>query len=137
MAKMSQECQDAISNIENIAFSTCSKDGIPNVVPVGMKKVIDDETIMVSDQFMNKSLANIKENPHVALSVWDKNGGFQIKGTVAYESEGPKFESAAAGVNEIFKSIGLDFKSKGICFIHVDAVYSVTPGENAGALLSE
>jgi uncharacterized protein len=137
MAKMSKECQDAINNAYAAAFSTSSKDGIPNVVPVSMKKIIDEETVMVSDQYMNKSLANIKENPHVAISVWDKEGGFQVKGTVTYENEGPRYEEVAAQVKAILSGMGYDFESKGVCFIHVDAVYSVTPGENAGALLSE
>ena len=29
---------------------------------------------MVSDQYLCKSLANLRVNPHVALSVWDEEG---------------------------------------------------------------
>lgn len=88
MAKMPKECQDLINNVYAAALSTCSN-GIPNVVPVSMKQVIDDETVMVSDQYMRKTLANLKENLHAALSVWDSEGGFQVKGTVTYENKGP------------------------------------------------
>lgn len=133
---MSKACQDMINNAYAAAFSTCAN-GVPNVVPVSMKQVIDDETVMVSDQYMNKTLANIKANPHVALSVWDEEGGFQIKGSVVYENEGLRYEAVAKQVKEILSSMGYDFTSKGVCYIHVEEVFSVTPGKDAGALLSE
>lgn len=135
MAKMPKECQDLINNAYAAAFSTCS-DGIPNVVPVSMKQVIDDETVMVSDQYMRKTLANLGENPRAALSVWDNEGGFQVKGTVTYENEGPRFEAVAAQVKEILSGMGYNYTSKGVCYIHVDEVYSVTPGAHAGELLA-
>lgn len=135
MAKMPQACQDMINNAYAAAFSTCAG-GVPNVVPVSMKQVIDDETVMVSDQYMGKSLANLRQNPHVALSVWDDEGGFQVKGSATYESEGPRYEAVAAQVKEILSSMGYDFTSKGVCYIHVEEVYSVTPGEYAGERLA-
>ena len=131
MAKMPQECIDMINNAYAAALSTCS-DGKPNVVPVSMKQVIDDHTVMVSDQYMKKTLANINANPFVALSVWDEQGGFQIKGHVTYENEGPRYEAVAAQVAAILSSMGYDYTSKGVCYIDVEEVYSVTPGEHAG-----
>lgn len=135
MATMPQACQDLINNAYAAAFSTCA-DGIPNVVPVSMKQVIDDQTVMVSDQYMGKTLANLGKNPHAALTVWDDQGGFQVKGSVTYENEGPRFEQVAAQVKEILSSMGYDFTSKGVCYIHVEEVYSVTPGPNAGAKIA-
>lgn len=135
MAKMPQECQDMINNAYAAALSTCS-DGVPNVVPVSMKQVIDDETVMVSDQYMRKTLANLQANPKAALSAWDEEGGFQVKGSVTYENEGPRYEQVAAQVKAILSSMGYDFTSKGVCFIHVEEVYSVTPGCGAGERLA-
>lgn len=68
---------------------------MPNVVPVSMKQVIDDETVMVSDQYLNKTLANLRANPRAALSVWYEETGFQVKGSVTYENEGPRYEAVA------------------------------------------
>ncbi len=135
MAKMPKDCQDMINNAYAAALSTCA-DGVPNVVPVSMKQVIDDETVMVSDQYMRKTLANLRANPRAALSAWDDEGGFQVKGTVIYENEGPRYEAVAAQVKEILSGMGYDFTSKGVCYIHVDEVYSVTPGEHAGERLA-
>ena len=135
MAKMPKECQELVNNAYAAAFATCTDD-VPNVVPVSMKQAWDDETVMVSDQYLNKSLANLRANPHVALSVWDEEGGFQVKGTVTYEDEGPRYEQVAAQVQAILSSMGSDYTSKGGCFLHVEEVYSVTPGETAGKRLA-
>ena len=135
MAKMPQECQDLINNAYAAALSTCA-DGVPNVVPVSMKQVIDDETVMVSDQYLNKTLANLRANPRAALSVWDEETGFQVKGSVTYENEGPRYEAVAAQVHDILSSMGYDYTSKGVAYIHVEEVYSVTPGEHAGEKLA-
>ena len=135
MAQMPQACQDLINNAYAAALSTCA-DNVPNVVPVSMKQVIDDETVMVSDQYLNKTLANLRENPRVALSEWDQEGGFQVKGTVTYENEGPRYEEVAAQVHAILSSMGYDYTSKGVAYIHVEEVYSVTPGPNAGARIA-
>ena len=135
MAKMPKECQELVNNAYAAAFATCTGD-VPNVVPVSMKQAWDDETVMVSDQYLCKSLANLRVNPHVALSVWDEEGGFQVKGTVTYEDEGPRYEQVAAQVQAILSSMGYDYTSKGVCFIHVEEVYSVTPGETSGKRLS-
>ncbi len=135
MAVMPQECQDLINNAYAAALSTCS-DGVPNVVPVSMKQVGDAETGMVSDQYMNKTLANLRANPQAALSAWNDEGGFQVKGSVTYENEGPRYEQVAAQVKEILSSMGYDYTSKGVCYIHVEEVYSVTPGEGAGSRIA-
>ncbi len=135
MAVMPKECQDMINNAYAAALATCAGD-VANVVPVSMKQVIDDETVMISDQYMRKTLANLQENPRASLSVWDEQGGYQVKGSVTYENEGPRFEAVAAQVKEILSSMGYDFTSKGVCYLHVDAVYSVTPGAGAGDRLA-
>ena len=132
MAKMPKECMDMINETYAAAVSTCSVDGVPNVVPCSMKQAWDEETVMISDQYMRKTLANLKENPQMALSVWDNEGGWQVKGTVTYEDSGERYEQIAAQVHQILSSMGYDYYSKGACFLHVDAVYSVTPGKHAG-----
>ncbi|MDR2672903.1 MAG: pyridoxamine 5'-phosphate oxidase family protein [Coriobacteriales bacterium] len=136
MATMPLEVQEMINNTYAAAFATCSDNRV-NVVPVSMKQVVDSETVMVSDQYMRKTLLNIRSNPFVALTVWDEQGGYQVKGVATYENEGPRYEAVAAQVKSILTSMGYDYTSKGVCFIHVEEIYSVTPGETAGKALFE
>lgn len=54
MAEMSERMQELLIKVPAAVLSTASLDGKPNSVPVGSKKVIDNETILISDQFLNK-----------------------------------------------------------------------------------
>lgn len=132
MAKMPQDCMDLINNAYAAAVATCSADGVPNVVCSSMKQAYDDETVMISDQYLRKTLANLRENPRMAVSVWDDEHGYQVKGIVTYEDEGERYEAIAAQVHAILSSMGYDFYSKGVCWLHVEEVYSLTPGDQAG-----
>ena len=136
MAQMPQDCMDLINNVYAAAVATCDEQGMPNVVCCSMKQAYDAETVMISDQYMNKTLANLRVNPRMSVSVWDETHGYQVKGTVTYENEGPRYESIAAQVHQILSSMGYDYYSKGVCWLHVEEVYSITPGPDAGARLA-
>ena len=80
---------------ENLAYlATASSDGKPNVVPVGLVKVLDDRRILIVDVFFNKTRKNLKENAEVALAVTDlrKLEAFQFKGRAEIVTEGELFD---------------------------------------------
>lgn len=68
MARMTERMKVLFDKVGTVALGTSTLDGIPNVVPVDAKKMIDDETILISDQFLNKTLANMKSNPQASLT---------------------------------------------------------------------
>lgn len=137
MAQMPQDCMDLINNSYAAAVATATPEGVPNVVCCSMKQAWDDQTVLISDQYMNKTLQNLQQNPYMSLSVWDNEHGYQVKGPVTYENEGENYEAVAAQVHAILSSMGYDFYSKGVCWLHVQEVYSLTPGEEAGKLLAD
>ena len=96
MAVMSQEVKDLFEKVSDVVFATADAGAQPNACIVGMKFVIDDETIYLSDQFFNKTLANIKENTKVAVVFWEGHEAFQIHGTASYVNEGEQFEELSA-----------------------------------------
>jgi predicted pyridoxine 5'-phosphate oxidase superfamily flavin-nucleotide-binding protein len=67
MAKMTDRMKELFQKVPTVVLATATGDGIPNAVPVGAKKIIDDETILISDQFFNKTLGNMKTNPNVSV----------------------------------------------------------------------
>lgn len=133
MAKMPQNVIDLINSVPTAILATSDADGNPNAVPVGMKAVAGDDVIVISDQFFNKTLANLLANPKAAVTVWSGNEGYQIKGTAVYENEGERFEEVAKMVDQIAAQMGAPLKSKGACFIDVEEIYSVAPGPEAGS----
>jgi predicted pyridoxine 5'-phosphate oxidase superfamily flavin-nucleotide-binding protein len=60
-----------IARVKISVIATASRDGKPNVVPLGLTKVISDDEILVMDNYMNKTRANLEANPVAAISVWD------------------------------------------------------------------
>ncbi len=132
MAVMSEDVKKLFEEVPTIVFCTASLEGQPNGAPVGMKKVIDDETVYVSDQFFKKTLANVQANTKVSLVFWGEGGAYQIHGTARYVNEGDEFVEQKKWVDAAFAAMGAPIVSKGGCFIHVDAVYTSQPGPTAG-----
>ncbi len=135
MAKMTKRMKTLFEKVPTAILATATVDGTPNAVPVGAKKIIDDETILISDQFFNKTLENLTANPSVAITWWEGHEGYQIKGTATVETTGQRFEDTARWMEERSAKAGFPLKSKGAVIIHVDAVYGVSPGPGAGKQL--
>ncbi len=114
-----------------MAFSTVDKNGIPNVVAIASKKIVNDDTIWIIDTFFNKTKRNILDTRKVAIAFWDreKKIGYQIKGIAKYYSEGRIFEEAK---NWILK-LKPQKIVKGVVEIKVTEIYSIIPTyEEAG-----
>ncbi len=136
MAKMTERMQEVFNKVPIVLLSTATSDGIPNAVPVGAKKIVDAETIIVSDQFFKKTLANMKSNPRVAVTFWDGFEGYQLKGFVTIENSGTRFEETARWIDELSSRVGFPLKSKGAVIVKIEEIYSVSPGPSAGSQLA-
>ncbi len=136
MAVMSTEVQELFKEVSDVVFMTARSDGQPNGCIVGMKAVIDDETIYLSDQFFKKTLANVQANPKVSVVFWKGHDAYELYGTARYVNEGTEFEEQKAWVDAAFESMGMPIKAKGGCFIHVEEVFCSSPGPTAGQKLA-
>lgn len=130
MTKLPQEILDQMKNQKVYALATASKDGVPNVVPVGMLIPQEDGSIWIIDNYFGKTLANMEENPRAAFYVWNPEckESWQVKGTLEIENEGPDYEAAAVYAHLIKET----FPAKHLVKMTVDEVYYVTPGDHAG-----
>jgi predicted pyridoxine 5'-phosphate oxidase superfamily flavin-nucleotide-binding protein len=136
MAKMTERMKELFDKVRPVVLSTASIDGIPNAVPVGAKKIIDDETILISDQFLNKTLANMKANPKVAVTYWEGREGYQLKGTVTIETTGQRYEETAKWIEEMSNKAGFPLKSKAAIILKIEEIYAIAPGPGAGKKLA-
>ncbi len=123
--------------VRRVVLGTASKSGVPNAVPIGLGKFLDDETMILVDNYFYKTRANIEENPVLALSFWvteERDGkaitneGYQLKGTARFEDSGPVFERMRADV----KAIRAEFPVRAIVVFKVTEIYDVKAGQNAG-----
>ena len=128
MAVLTQEIKESLAGTKTVFLATAAKDGVPNVVPIGAIRALDDGTILISDQFFNKTLKNMKENPKIAVSWWGDKGGFQIKGTITIHTNDEVFAKDVAWMKELRPNL----TPKSAIIVKVTDVFAVKPGPGAG-----
>ena len=128
MVALTQEIKESLQGTKLAFLATSSKKGIPNVVPIAAYKLLDDGTMLISDQFFNKTLSNMKENGTIALSWWGDKGGFQIKGTVTIHTNDEIFRQNAAWMKEAWPK----FVTNSAVMVKITGVYAVKPGPEPG-----
>ena len=137
MARLTNEVKSVMEKTRGYAVATCSKYGIPNVVPIHFVKVLSDDEIMFADIFMNKTFENIQENPFMAVSMWDWDVqpriGYQVKGTPRIETSGDIYNMAV----ETVKAKKPDLKPKSAIVLKVTDIFVTSPGPNAGKNVEE
>ena len=94
MAAMSAEAQGLIAEIKPGLIATSSRDGRPNVSAKGTLRVLDDERLLFADVNSPRTVANLRENPQVAIMVLDPKTrrGCRIWGRAEVLESGETFE---------------------------------------------
>ena len=128
MIKVTSEIKESLQAAKLAYLSTASQDGTPNVVPIGAVKFLDDETILISDQYFGKTLRNLRENPKIALAWWGEKGGFQLKADITLHTEGEIFQKNVEWVH----SIRATLEPKTAVVGKITDVYLVKGGPDAG-----
>lgn len=133
MAKLTPEMKETFSKVNLFPVATASKKGVPNVAPIAFVVMVDEETFWLADNFMHKTLANVKENPYAAIYIYDSylKKCFQIKGSIEVKTAGPDYEKMKKMVHE--KKPGLPAKS--LLVMKVTEVFECNPGPHAGKKL--
>ncbi|MBA7531241.1 hypothetical protein ES705_23452 [subsurface metagenome] len=87
--KITEEVKEVINN-NIVHLATSSKDGKPNVVPVGLCRVISDHELLIVDVFFKKTRKNMEENPRVAIAVeaLEELKAYQLKGKAKIFAQG-------------------------------------------------
>jgi hypothetical protein len=106
-----------IFNLKNkyVALATCDKEGNPHNIVVQVSEVNDKE-IFITDNYMQKTKENIKNNPKVALVFWEGEEGVKINGTAEYISSGKVLNK----VKNLEENKG--FPAKGAIVINIEEV---------------
>lgn len=128
MVTLTQEIKESLAATQLAFFATSARDGTPNVVPVGAFRVLDDTSLLISDQFFTKTLENMKQNNKAAITWWGEKAGFQIKGTVTIHTEGEIWEQDVAWMKELRPSL----KPKGAVVMQITDVFAIIPGTEPG-----
>ncbi|MGZ7070244.1 MAG: pyridoxamine 5'-phosphate oxidase family protein [Methanobacterium sp.] len=127
---MTQEMMDAVEKDNVIFFATATKDGVPNVVPIGFARPLNEKTIMIVDNYMNKTRKNLEENPKASLVPRDATKcPYQFKGTVEIHNSGKLFDDAVDWATSVMSKL----TPKAAVILNVEEIYTVQPGPDAGS----
>ena len=125
---------DSVRNLVDqqpiVALATAAPDGTPNVAPIFWKLWYDDSTLLLLDNYMKTTKANIKATGKASLSAWNSESGegYQLKGAAEYFSEGLQMDAAVAHMEKHKPGAC----PKGVVVLRIAQVYIQTPGEQAG-----
>lgn len=113
-----------------IPLATADPSGKPNVILVGMWWGEDDETLVVVNNFLNKTMRNQEANPRVVFVGWDRDArmSFQFKGRVEVQSEGSLYEKG----HEKATNRERPLPGRAVVVVKVEEVYQARGGPGAG-----
>ena len=125
---------DYIPHVQTVQLATSSASGEPNVATMSAI-ITDNNKIIIGNCFMDKTLANIKENPKVAVLAWnpDEKYCIQFKGTAEIKTDSDKFNAMKELIGKRFGNADL---LKNVVVITVTEAYNSMLGENAGQRLA-
>jgi predicted pyridoxine 5'-phosphate oxidase superfamily flavin-nucleotide-binding protein len=92
------------SNI--VSLSTIGKDNYPHTIYVACVKVISNNKLLVTDNYMVKTKENILNNSKVSVTLLIENIGYELKGEASYFFDGKYFKQ----IKNIFENNGLPCK---------------------------
>jgi len=130
MVSLTDEMIDAIKTVKVFPLATSSADGVPNVAPMGAVWVAEPDTVWIMNNFMQKTIKNLKENNRAALFVYGAGvkGCFQIKGDVTIVDSGESYKKA----KDMMDKMKPGLPGRSLLIISVKEVFSCMPGPDAG-----
>ncbi|MGH8509600.1 MAG: pyridoxamine 5'-phosphate oxidase family protein [Gammaproteobacteria bacterium] len=133
MAALTSKMKEAMMKVELFPFATASSAGLPNVVPIKFLYVATDDTLWITDNYLNKTLANLRENPRASVYVWssDTQECFQVKGTIEIKTGGDDYEKMKTMVRAKMP----DLPARALVVVHITAIFDCMPGVSAGRQL--
>ena len=108
--KLPNEIRAVMDNGIPAVVVTCSSDGIPNATIISHVHYMDESHVALSFQFFNKTMRNVRENPHACVSLNDLKTSSQWILHVRYdhsESEGPIFDEMDMRIEAIASASGM------------------------------
>jgi len=100
--KLTEEAKKAIGEIRPSLIATAARSGKPNVSAKGSLRVLDDEHVVFADVASPRTIANIRENPQVAIICLDVQSrkSCRVWGKAEIFDSGELFDKLSADLAE-------------------------------------
>jgi len=101
-----------------VIFTTVDEKGIPNAIYATCVNKFDEETLVIADNFFDKTRKNILAGTKGSIVfITDENKSFQVKGAIEYHKDGDIFE-------DMKKWNPKELSGHAAAVLKVEAVYS-------------
>lgn len=124
MGVLPDEIKPAMEGVIPSKIVTCSLDGTPNATTISQVYYVDPDHVALSYQFFNKTIKNIRENPHAVAWVINPETFESWELGIEYdhsETSGPVFEAMDMQIEAIASMTGM----KGIFKLKAADIYRV------------
>jgi hypothetical protein len=115
-------------------FATVGKDGVPHLIAVSHVHLVDDHHVAISRQFQRRSRANLDENPHATVGIFDPANLDAYRLTLRFmreETSGPVFEQMTTRLAAVASMTGM----VGVFRLQAAMVFEVLSVEKIPGLL--
>lgn len=93
MTAIPKEVKEAIEREKNFVLTTADGQLVPNAAYVAYLKTVEDDKILIADNYFDKTRKNLTANNKVSIVMLDdQKGSYQIKGTAQCLTEGKYFD---------------------------------------------
>ena len=94
MAQLPEEVRTAWEKREGpIVLTTADEKGLPNAIYATCVSMFDEETLVVADNYFNKTRSNLRAGSTGSLLFITAEGkSYQVKGRMEYHTEGEVFQ---------------------------------------------
>ena len=129
-SRLPDEIKGVLENGVPAELVSCSAEGVPNTTVLSRVFYVDREHVALSFQFFNKTVRNVRENPHACLLLNDVEGYASWILQLFYhhsETEGPVFDEMDIQIEAIASASGMSgvFKLKAADVYRVESVKCV------------
>jgi hypothetical protein len=126
-ASLPAEIRPALDSGTPPVMVTCSADGIPNATIISQVYYVDDTEVALSFQFFNKTIRNVRENPHAWVGILDiaRSTIWTLElEFLRSETSGPVFDAMSMQIEAIASATGMSgiFKLRAADFYRVHSV---------------
>ena len=130
MGKLSTVVKNAIEKAELYPLATASSSGLPNVIPIKLVFIENDNELWLVDNFMTKTLHNLQQNPAAALNILipDDEISYQIKGLTRIETEGKRYNR----MREAVLKANPAHPAKSLVIMDITEIFDCWPGSTIG-----
>lgn len=133
MAKLTDSMKKMLEEqLPYLATVTDAETLLPNIGPKRSLRLWDDETLIYNENTGRQHLENVKEGSKAAVAIvdWGELDGYRFVGSTEYFTEGEVWDAAVE-----FAELKGHNPPKAAVLVHVEQIYTLMLGKNAGRLL--